>query len=80
MSIRPLSSTGAVGLIWKTSSKFGTINLYSAALQVKNLHTQLGAVNFPGCKIDTKLTYNYLRSLESKISNFVSILFVVIHN
>ena len=29
--------------------------------------SQLGVVNFAGCKIDTKLTYNYLRSLEGKI-------------
>ena len=44
------------------------------------VHTQLGAVNFAGCKIDAKLTCNYLGSLESKILNLVSILFVVIHN
>ena len=42
-------------------------------------HSQLGAVNFVGCKIDMKLTYNFLHSLESKISNFVSIISLVIH-
>ena len=33
----------------------------------RNRQSQLGVVNFAGCKIDTKLTYNYLRSLENKI-------------
>jgi hypothetical protein len=46
--------------------------------QIQN--PQLGAVNSAGCKIDGKLTCDYLRSLESKILKFVSILVVVIHN
>ena len=39
-----------------------------------------GCGQFCRVQIYTKLTYNYLHSLESKTLNFVSILFIVIHN